>query len=186
MNVHLTLDQFIQTFASLTQEKFLVQFPHPLLLIDLGSDLEVPTEALKAKTAVPDGQLTAFEVSDLLEQSGIYIASVKKTKRNNFQGGVTLGRAPHNDVVLPHQAISKFHAFFQTNAATGAWEIQDVDSKYGTTLDEKPLPPGEARPTRNGSTIVVAKYVKVTFFHPKEFYTHLHLLLHKRKKEEGK
>ncbi|MHC4597634.1 MAG: FHA domain-containing protein [Planctomycetota bacterium] len=184
MTTHLTLDQFIKTFASLSKERFLTEFSFPLLVVDMGTDLEIPEEAKKAQTHAPDGGLTAFEVSDLLEQSGVIVAPLVKSSRNNFQGGVTVGRAPHNDIILPHQAVSKFHAFFQKNSATGGWEIQDVSSRYGTMIERVAIPPGEPRPVQSGSTIIIAKYVKMTFFPPKDLFTYLHLLLHRRKKDK--
>jgi pSer/pThr/pTyr-binding forkhead associated (FHA) protein len=181
MAAHRTLDQFIATFSPRVQDRFLAQFPHPLVVVDMGTEVEVPPEAAKSQTHAPDGGLTAFEVSDLLEQAGILVAQVVKSKRNNFQAGVTVGRAPNNDIILPHQAVSKFHAFFAKNAATGGWEIQDVNSRYGTMVERVTVPPGGQRPIRSGSNILIAKYVKMTFFTPKDLYSYLHLLLHKRK-----
>ena len=51
---------------------------------------------------------------------------------NPFATEVTLGRTFNNDVVVDHQSISRFHAYFQLDPKRGVWRVVDAESKNGT------------------------------------------------------
>ncbi|HAX89167.1 MAG TPA: adenylate cyclase [Cyanobacteria bacterium UBA11370] len=49
-----------------------------------------------------------------------------------------IGRLPECDLNLPFEGISRYHARF-LKTATGAWMIEDMGSKNGTLLNERPV-----------------------------------------------
>lgn len=64
---------------------------------------------------------------------------IAKSNRNVFPNGPTIGRTRNNDIVIPLPAISKFHAWCQKER-DGIY-IYDARSRFGTFLDENPVPP---------------------------------------------
>jgi pSer/pThr/pTyr-binding forkhead associated (FHA) protein len=65
---------------------------------------------------------------------------VKKTGRNVFARGITLGRAPNNDVWLSMPEVSHFHAWLV--AENGAWRVFDAQSSNGTFVNNNQAKPG--------------------------------------------
>jgi len=50
----------------------------------------------------------------------------------------TLGRLPECDLNLPYEGISRYHARF-VKTASGVWTIEDMGSKNGTQLNNRPV-----------------------------------------------
>jgi hypothetical protein len=69
-----------------------------------------------------------------------------------FAERISVGRAPNRDIVLRHGSVSKFHAWFTSDAA-GAFSLTDSGSKNGTRLNGEPLKPRESRPIQSGDEI---------------------------------
>ncbi|HEY8040136.1 MAG TPA: FHA domain-containing protein [Polyangiaceae bacterium] len=65
-----------------------------------------------------------------------------------FTERVSVGRARNNDVVLRHESVSKFHAWFARDEG-GAYYVADASSHNGTSINAITLPGGE--PQRVGS-----------------------------------
>lgn len=67
---------------------------------------------------------------------------------------VTIGRRPHNDVVLDHPAVSGEHAVIVTIANDSF--LEDLNSTNGTLVNGQPV---KKHFLQNGDTIEIAKYV---------------------------
>jgi hypothetical protein len=76
--------------------------------------------------------------ADLLERYQVY--AVTKTNRNIFANGITVGRAPNNDVVVPLASVSKFHAWIRREA-NGTFAAYDARSRFGTFVGQTKAPP---------------------------------------------
>ncbi|GAB1542568.1 adenylate/guanylate cyclase domain-containing protein [Scytonema sp. NUACC21] len=50
----------------------------------------------------------------------------------------TIGRLPQCDLCLPSGGVSRFHARF-TKTPSGTWTVEDLGSKNGTQLNERPI-----------------------------------------------
>lgn len=78
---------------------------------------------------------------------------------------VSIGRLPGNDIVLPSERVSKFHAYVKADE-TGAFTLlQDGRSANGTFVDgERVQRRGEGPPTplRNGAPVRFANLSMVT------------------------
>lgn len=59
-----------------------------------------------------------------------------------FLDRISVGRATNKDIVLRHQTVSKFHAWFEMGD-TSELCVADSDSTNGSTLNGKPLPARE-------------------------------------------
>ncbi len=63
---------------------------------------------------------------------------------------ITVGRAPQKDIVLRHESVSKFHAWFEVDE-TGTFFVTDAGSKNATWLNGMPIV--AAAPVRAGDTL---------------------------------
>jgi hypothetical protein len=64
---------------------------------------------------------------------------------------VRVGRAADNDVTIPDQRISRYHA--QLRWSPSGWLVSDLDSTNGTFVDGERVAPGEPRAVRAGSVL---------------------------------
>lgn len=72
---------------------------------------------------------------------------------NAFALGVTVGRVGNNDIALPDDSVSRFHAFFQYDARRHCWLITDAESKNGTFLEEQRLEANKHVPLVDGARL---------------------------------
>jgi len=88
---------------------------------------------------------------------------VKWTGRSPYPRMITVGRTRNNDIVLPDESVSKFHAFFRDSAMTsqalpGTFLVYDAGSRNGTTLDGRPVPVA-----KEGDAVLVRSGAKLRF-----------------------
>jgi hypothetical protein len=69
---------------------------------------------------------------------------------------VRVGRAADNDVAIPNQRVSRYHA--QLRWAQGGWLVADLDSTNGTFVDDERVAPAEPRPLGPGSVLRLADH----------------------------
>lgn len=93
------------------------------------------------------------------------VAPVEKRPGSNAFGlMITLGRAANNDVVLPHGAVSKFHAYLRR--LDGSWLLSDAGSLNGTAVNGVPLPGGHSVALSPGDRIVLGGAVVLDLVEP--------------------
>src|SRR5579871_5491053 len=76
---------------------------------------------------------------------------LRSTGRSPYPSMITVGRTRNNDVILPDESVSKFHAFFRevpgsTPDTAPSFVVQDAGSRNGTTMGGKPVPTGKQGP----------------------------------------
>jgi hypothetical protein len=85
-----------------------------------------------------------------------------------FSERVTLGRARNSDVVLRHESVSKFHAWFARDEQN-AYFVADASSHNGTFRNGALLPGGETARLTSGDLLrfgtVEATYCDATTLH---------------------
>ena len=113
-------------------------------------DTIVPREPVD-QGRVPTG---AFRVSDLTkpkgasaERGGRPLVLPLKKVQTTFPSMITIGRTDNNDLVIPDEQVSKFHAFFRL--VGDRVELSDAGSRNGTFVGAVRLEPrGASVPVR--------------------------------------
>ena len=75
------------------------------------SALETPVLVWEGDLADTRWVIKPPEHSPSPENPVVFLVKKVEGRPNPFGGGVTLGRAEHNDVVFPHASVSRFHAY---------------------------------------------------------------------------
>ena len=84
---------------------------------------------------------------------------------------ISVGRSASNDVVIPFEPITRFHALFSQDA-TGRFFLLDAGSKNGTFLNDGPVPMkdrGEPQEVKSGAIIRMGP-LSFTFLMAGDFY----------------
>ncbi|MHC5037238.1 MAG: FHA domain-containing protein [Planctomycetota bacterium] len=180
---HTLFGEFTRFFGQLDWERFSALFPCPILEVDLKDIAQASKDTLLhyAKTSTAEDSTSHGEDEEKRMWRNAVIAPLVKSERNNFEGKITLGRAPIHDVVLPHRAVSKLHAFFEADPSNGDLALYDADSSFGTAVDGRSLVSGEPFPLKSGATLVFAKSVQAIYFSPRDFFNYMRLKLRKGK-----
>jgi len=108
--------------------------------------------ALLSDTIVPES--TGGVTADVV----FHVVPVRKrAEAKNPYPHITVGRAGNNDVVVPDETVSKFHAYFRKDEL-GRYLLQDAGSRNGTFVSEQPVPARGA-----GDAVVVETQRMVRF-----------------------
>jgi hypothetical protein len=116
-----------------------------------------PTQVFSVETPYYSGAPLRSLKSDYL------VYPIQSTGRSPYPSMITVGRTRNNDIILPDESVSKFHAFFRDAAdspAVGAPSLllQDAGSRNGTLLGGKPVPTA-----RQGPPVAIAAGALVRF-----------------------
>jgi hypothetical protein len=104
-----------------------------------------PTQIFKDETPFFAGSPLRLLKNDYL------VYPIVSTGRSPYPSMITVGRTRNNDIVLPDESVSKFHAFFREPEASGipgaaptgngaAMLLQDAGSRNGTLFNGAPVP----------------------------------------------
>lgn len=162
-----TLAQFKAENGNLSEEAFVQKHPSAFLVLDipLPLDEDVEFETFSPKTA---GR-TVTGRSPLRKAMEPRHTSTEKcvfclAKPEGDYHMVTIGRTSNNDIYIPHSQISKFHAYFKKDAASGRIGITDADSTNGTQVNAMDLPAKELRLLEQGDRVVFGEEVPGVFY----------------------
>lgn len=156
-------EQFVAKHGASSREAFLaaVKVPHVLMeqRARSGRDSSFLTVRLD-KSALEDAQRGGRKV----------IAPVEKRAgaNNAFAMMITVGRASNNDIVVPDQRVSKFHAYFRSDGKQ--WLLCDANSRNGTLLDGEAVPQQGGTPVPSGARIELAQKLELEFCDPPLLY----------------
>lgn len=101
----------------------------------------------------------------------VVVPVAKRAGANFFASMITIGRAPNNDVVIPHPAVSKFHAYLSEES--GGYRVCDGGSANGTVVDGVSLGANQSAPLCSGSEIVLGGGVRARFLDPADLFEFL-------------
>jgi pSer/pThr/pTyr-binding forkhead associated (FHA) protein len=158
--------KFMSQYGSLARDQFLEAIQDPYVLITLGAvaqDAGFQTVKFTKEAAVTESG----------ERKGSMVLPVRKRPNANAFGMmITIGRATNNDLVIDHQKISKFHAYFRQVGTK--WRICDANSRNGTAIGGIPVESGqEGLPVNSGSQIKLGKAVSLVFLAPIDLFLRL-------------
>jgi hypothetical protein len=115
-----------------------------------------------------DGDWTRSSPVPTADNPVVFLLKKTAARPNPFEGGISLGRASVNDVVLPHKSISRFHAYFQHEATSARWAVADAASRNGTLADGVPLKPNVPAVLSSAHRLRVGD-LDITFLTPQAF-----------------
>lgn len=166
----ITFDEFVRAHAGQSLEDFLDEVRDPHLLIPSL----VPTAAAADEPATFATMRFTPGPPRSVRDGAMIIPVRKRRDSNAFAMMITLGRAPNNDLVIPDQRVSKFHAYFRRLGQQ--WTINDANSMNGTWVDGQPIPSDRSAPLRSGSSIRIAETLELVFLEPQAVHERLKAL----------
>lgn len=176
MDPHQSLRSFAEQYGGLDQKRFLAGFPAPFLMVDPGPRLMTEEQIRPYTVTSTAARMAEMEAdSGVLDPLKILAVPLVKSDRNAFPNMISLGRSANNDVVVSHPRVSKFHAFFKKNPATGALSVWDAGSTYGTAVNGLALPEGKAGPLETRCVIELGGAVRITYFSAVDFFHFIRL-----------
>lgn len=121
------------------------------LLIDeaaLKRELDHPLLVLEAPPASKEddllfGTLTAPRKRATAGDPLVYAVRKGTSPQNAFGIGVTVGRTENNDIIIPDNSVSRFHAYFLQEPKTKDWQLVDVGSSNGSWVGALKLAPSQ-------------------------------------------
>lgn len=137
----------VEEFARAHGSAFLVRFTTLNAPESLSGDdwLTKPTRVVHATTHVP-----TLGVNPGAHGSGyIYPLRQRHARADSL---ITVGRVAANDICIGDASLSKFHAHFDYDPASG-FRLVDKNSTNGTWLGSERLRPGESYEVPSGKTV---------------------------------
>jgi hypothetical protein len=161
----------------------------PVLLSSFGRELVLDERAFRERYTTPflvweaprveaEEVLFSTQVSGPLSRPGGLQSlgfALKKggAASNAFTMGITVGRTENNDVHIPDNSVSRFHAYFQQDAKGGpGWRLVDAESKNGTFVDDERLAGNGSRNLTDGVCVRFGN-VSLRFLLPEAFVEYL-------------
>jgi hypothetical protein len=166
------IQEFKTAAATMDERAFVSKWPHPFLLCEIiASEPRLrsgkPTNAETRR--LPPQFLTSIRVSPaLLDLPDARVLIVEKSSRNAYSNRIFVGRTPTSDIMLPHQSISKSHAYFE-HVPGGGWYITDHGSRNGTRVPGQVLASRQRAPLSGVVPIFFGSY-SVIFFESAAFF----------------
>ncbi|HEU4404337.1 MAG TPA: FHA domain-containing protein [Polyangiaceae bacterium] len=124
-----------EKFVAANAGLFLVVYSHESEAISFSTRLQAPTSGRPP----PADEVAA-------------VFPIVKSERSPYSERISLGRATNCDIVLRHASISKLHAHFKPGRDSEL-EITDLDSRNGTRVNDRKLPPNAPRQLSVGDVI---------------------------------
>lgn len=149
------LFEFIRDARDLDEQGFLKRHPHPVLLVEPFAS----QETMGYQTRVPTPETG--------HDRGVLVLA-KREDANAFRLMVTIGRAKNNDVLIPADDVSKFHAYLLQRPRQEGVFFADAGSTFGTKVNGEALAPRQPLRLESGALIEFGS-VRTTFYSPESF-----------------
>lgn len=95
----------------------------------------------------------ATTLQTLLVRNPYFIVPLRRRETGRaFVEHISVGRARNSDVVLRHESVSKFHAWFECDEH-GRFYLGDAKSKNGTKVNGTRLSGSDLRPLESGDEV---------------------------------
>jgi hypothetical protein len=164
------VEALVSLALGLSKEEFVNRFPEPILVGDGAMD-DGHSAWHDRRASSLNWEETMAGVSSLESASpeGLVLL-VRKTQRT-FLDMIKIGRAATNDIVIPDESVSKFHAYFELIGDNVA--LADARSTNGTWVGDTRLPPdGDPVAVNIGDRVRFADF-GFTLMHSLEFWEFL-------------
>ncbi|MBW1982465.1 MAG: FHA domain-containing protein [Deltaproteobacteria bacterium] len=101
------------------------------------------------------------------------VIEISKRKSHTDPDTITIGRSPHNDIVLYNKMVSKAHAYIYPLSKGEKTYIVDTKSTNGTFINNKKIPPHEKHLLSDGDEISFGPETRLIYFSPRAFHNFL-------------
>jgi pSer/pThr/pTyr-binding forkhead associated (FHA) protein len=130
----------LKQLSGLSADELALKFPAPFLVF-----LDWPEEGDEEDTDLKAIATGSYQSPKVNADPGGYPAPGAQVFRvakdaastNPFATMITLGRARNNDIVVPAEGVSNFHAYFSQGA--DGWTVSDAKSRNGTFHGDLPV-----------------------------------------------
>jgi hypothetical protein len=114
----------------------------------------VLADTLSAPRDMPPKAISGSALARLLVQRSHFIVPLRRKSIANqaFSDQISIGRARNMDIVLRHQSVSKFHAWFEMDD-DHTFYVGDAGSTYATTINGRPLDEPDGVALRSGDVL---------------------------------
>ena len=150
---------YLRDASLLSEAEFLAQHPHWVLVVEPFASEEAA--AYTTRAASP-GRGHDRGVAVLQKRAG----------SNAFKLMVTIGRSKNNDVQIPCDDVSKFHAYVLNNPKEDTPQFADAGSTFGSEIDGERLTPRVPTSLASGMRIQIGS-VHALCLSPQGFLGHL-------------
>ncbi len=101
----------------------------------------------------PGRRFDATTLETLCVRNAYFVVPLRRRKTGRaFVEHISVGRARNSDIVLRHESVSKFHAWFECDDS-GRFYLGDAKSKNGTKVNGLRLSGADLRPLDSGDEI---------------------------------
>ncbi len=166
------VEHFLADAQAMDDEQFLAKHGRAFL-VHFG---EIGEQLLRAarpqRTLAFRGEVTSANVVTPMRvlKANFLVYPVIWTGRSPYPRMITVGRTRNNDIILPDESVSKFHAFFRSattapHLPAGVMTVQDGGSRNGTFVDGAQVPnarTGGPVPIASGAQVRIGS-IQLTF-----------------------
>jgi hypothetical protein len=141
-------EELFQLIKTLAKPAFVAQKPGYFLLVTTFLDQDAAKGAFH--TASVNG------AGAVMRAPKLEIFPVQKARGTPFPDRILVGRAGNCDIVLPDPSVSKLHAHLR-KLPDGSYEVIDVGSQNGTTVNGAKLVANTGRPLKQRDSLLFGK-----------------------------
>lgn len=157
------LGDMVPLARALTEDGFSQRYAHPFML-----GKEVLEEEFNFRTMVArEHTLSQKAPEPPLRIRDWVLPIVKPGEALKDSTRIFLGRAPNNDLVVPHPTVSKLHAYFSRDH--DRWWLVDVGSSNGTKMNGLRAPTRARVSLNDGDTLLFGRCA-FTFMSARRLY----------------
>ncbi len=169
------LSDYAESMLKLSLEEFKSTYTKPFLLVEKAEDRFVEDIDTVSPADAPGSCKTNPSLSKPVKIDEQCVYYIEKPDGSLLTRMISVGRQSNNDIVIPSNAISKFHAFFKYDPAHMTYSITDAGSKNGTSLGKQELKPYQPEPIRSKQTLVFGKSIRAIFLLPEDFHWYVNI-----------
>ncbi len=147
------LQDYVQDCRTLNAESFRERHGHAFLIH--RSDSPVARKQDGRRLTVSSMTVRDAEGIPMVPEPDLVVFPIRHGRHKQAGEFISVGRSASNDVVIPFEPITRFHALFSQDP-TSRFFLLDAGSKNGTFLNDRPVPmkdKGEPPEVESGALI---------------------------------
>jgi len=147
------LQDYVQDGQALDEKSFSQQHGYAFLIH--RSDSPVARKQDGRRLTISAMTVRDAEGIPMVPEPDLIVFALRHGRHKQPGEFISVGRSASNDVVIPYEPITRFHALFSRDA-TGRFFVLDAGSKNGTFVNDSPAPEkgrGEPLEVKSGASI---------------------------------